>query len=59
MLFRSIPTVAMLENLPNAKLTENGVMLCGFWYNGEKRRISAKPLCIIPDSENIIVRLLY
>lgn len=54
-----IPTVARLENLPNAKLTENGVMLCGFWYNGEKRRISAKPLCIIPDSENIIVRLLY
>lgn len=53
------PTVARLENLPNAKLTENGVMLCGFWYNGEKRRISAKPLCIIPDSENIIVRLLY
>lgn len=53
------PTVERLENLPNAKLAENGVMLCGFWYNGEKRRISAMPLCIIPDSENIIVRLLY
>lgn len=53
------PTVERLEILPNAKLTENGVMLCGFWYNGEKRRISAQPLCIIPDNENSIIRLLY
>ena len=53
------PTVARLEILPNAKLTENGVMLCGFWFNGEKRRISAQPLCIIPYSKNIVVRLLY
>lgn len=52
-------TVERLEILPNAKLAENGVMLCGFWYNGEKRRISAQPLCIIPDSENSVVRLLY
>lgn len=53
------PTVERLEILPNAKLIENGVMLCGFWYNGEKRRISAQPLCIIPDNENSIIRLLY
>ncbi len=53
------PTVERLEILPNAKLSENGVMLCGFWYNGGKRRISAQPLCIIPDGENSVVRLLY
>lgn len=53
------PTVGRLEILPNAKLTENGVVLCGFWYNGEKRRISAQPLCIIPDNENSVIRLLY
>ncbi|MDE7360360.1 MAG: SWIM zinc finger domain-containing protein, partial [Oscillospiraceae bacterium] len=53
------PTVVRLEILPNVKLAENGVMLCGFWYNSEKRRISAQPLCIIPDGENTVVRLLY
>ena len=27
--------------------------------NAEKLRLVAQPLCIIPDSENRIVRLLY
>lgn len=48
-----------LALLPDAKLLRDGVMLCGFHYNQAERRISAHPLCIIPDGENAVVRLLY
>ncbi|MBD5130906.1 MAG: SWIM zinc finger family protein [Ruminococcaceae bacterium] len=51
------PTAARLEILPAS--ARNGVMLCGFWFNAEKRRISAQPLCVIPDGENSVIRLLY
>ena len=52
-------TTDRLEILPSENLLENGTMLCGFHYNINLRRICAQPLCIIPDSENTIVRLLY
>ena len=52
-------TVGHIEMLPDRKLLQNGTALCGFWYNAEKLRLVAQPLCIIPDSENRIVRLLY
>lgn len=52
-------TLASLEILPNAKLFENGIALCGYWYSAEKRRLCAQPLCIIPDGENNVIRLLY
>ncbi|MCH5203827.1 MAG: hypothetical protein J1F03_03710 [Oscillospiraceae bacterium] len=52
-------TTGRLEMLPDAKLLKDGVMLCGFHYNLNERRISAHPLCIIPDGENMVVRLLY
>lgn len=52
-------TTDRLEILPDKKLLENGVMLCGFHYDIGSRRICAQPLCIIPDGENSIVRLLY
>ena len=48
-----------LQMLPYQKLLENGVMLCGFHYNNAENRICAQPMCIIPDSENAVVRLLY
>ncbi len=52
-------TVKQLSILPNASLLENGVMLCGFWYDAASRFVCAQPMCIIPNSENSIVRLLY
>lgn len=52
-------TAERLLVLPNKKLLENGVMLCGFWYDAESRKLCAQPLCIIPNGENIVVRLLY
>ena len=48
-----------LQMLPDQKLLENGVMLCGFHYDAAENRIFAQPMCIIPDSENAVVRLLY
>ena len=48
-----------LQTLPNGKLLENGVMLCGFHYDSSENRICAQPMCIIPDGANTIVRLLY
>lgn len=53
------PTVERLYMLPNKAYLENGAMLCGFFYNAELRRLCAQPLCIIPDSEDVVVRLLY
>lgn len=53
------PTTDKIEALPGEKFLKNGVMLCGFHYNLEERKIAAQPLCIIPDSENSVVRLLY
>ncbi|MDE6031056.1 MAG: SWIM zinc finger family protein, partial [Oscillospiraceae bacterium] len=52
-------TVERLEILPNAALFENGIALCGYWYSAEKRRLCAQPLCIIPNDENNLIRLLY
>ncbi|MCM1165692.1 MAG: SWIM zinc finger family protein [Lachnospiraceae bacterium] len=52
------PTVERLELLPQ-RLTENGTMLCGLRYSAEKRRLCAQPLCVIPDGENTVIRLLY
>ena len=52
-------TTDRLEILPDEKLLENGTMLCGFHYDIGSRRICAQPLCIIPDTENTVVRLLY
>lgn len=52
-------TVGKLSILPNAGLLENGVMLCGFWYDAASRAICAMPLCIVPNNENSIIRLLY
>ena len=48
-----------LKMLPDKKLLESGVMLCGFHYDSAENRICAQPMCIIPDSENAVVRLLY
>lgn len=53
------PTVERLSVLPNPSLLENGVMLCGFWYDASSRFICAQPLCIIPNGENTVLRLLY
>lgn len=53
------PTVERLELLPAETVFAEGVMLCGYWYNAEKRRLCAQPLCVIPHGENTIVRLLY
>lgn len=53
------PTTDRLSFLPNKSLLENGVMLCGFWYDAASRAVCAQPLCIIPNNENSIVRLLY
>ncbi len=53
------PTTDKIEALPSKKLLKDGVMLCGFHYDLEERKISAQPLCIIPDGENSVVRLLY
>lgn len=53
------PTVERLYMLPNKAYLENGTMLCGFFYNAELHRLCAQPLCIIPDSEDVVVRLLY
>lgn len=52
-------TTERTEILPNKALYENGTALCGFWYNAAKRRLSAQPLCIIPNNETAVVRLLY
>ena len=48
-----------IEVFCSEKLLENGVMLCGFHYDNAENRICAQPMCIIPDSENAVVRLLY
>ncbi len=53
------PTTDKIEALPGKKFLKNGVMLCGFHYDLAERRIAAQPLCIIPDGENSVVRLLY
>ena len=53
------PTVERLSALPNAGLLEKGVMLCGFWYDAASRFICAQPLCIVPNGEDAILRLLY
>lgn len=53
------PTVERLSVLPNPRLLENGVMLCGFWYDAASRFICAQPLCIVPNGENTVLRLLY
>lgn len=53
------PTSERLSILPNAGLLENGVMLCGFWYDAASRWICAQPLAIVPNGENSIIRLLY
>ena len=53
------PTVERLSVLPNPRLLENGVMLCGFWYDAASRFICSQPLCIIPSGENTVLRLLY
>lgn len=53
------PTTERLYMLPNKEYLENGVMLCGFFYNAEMRRLCAQPLCIIPDGEDVVIRLLY
>ncbi len=52
-------TLGSIEILPGAELFENGTALCGYWYSAEKRRLCAQPLCIIPDGENNVIRLLY
>lgn len=52
-------TLDRLSVLPNPSLLENGVMLCGFWYDMSSRFICAQPLCIIPNGENTVLRLLY
>ena len=52
-------TTGRLEMIPENRLPESGAMLCGFWYAPDLRRICAQPLCVIPDNENIIIRLLY
>ncbi len=57
--YGSEETTERLSMLPYRKLLENGVMLCGFHFNSAEGRICAHPLCIIPDSENTVVRLLY
>ena len=53
------PTAERLSVLPNPRLLENGVMLCGFWYDAASRFICAQPLCIVPNGENTVLRLLY
>lgn len=53
------PTVERLSVLPNAGLLENGVMLCGFFYDAQSRFICVQPLAIIPNNENSVIRLLY
>lgn len=53
------PTVERLYMLPKREYLENGVMLCGFFYNSELRRLCAQPLAVIPDGEDVVVRLLY
>ncbi len=53
------PTVERLSVLPNAALLENGVMLCGFWYDAASRSVCAQPLAIVPNGEDTVVRLLY
>ncbi|MDE7230894.1 MAG: SWIM zinc finger family protein [Oscillospiraceae bacterium] len=52
-------TVDRLYILPNKDYLKDGVMLCGFFYNAEKRRLCAQPLCIIPDGIDSVIRLLY
>lgn len=53
------PTTEQIEALPSKKYLIDGVMLCGFHYDLAERKIAAQPLCIIPDNENSVVRLLY
>lgn len=53
------PTAERLSILPNKNLLENGVMLCGFWYDPASRSVCAQPLAVIPNSENSIIRMLY
>ncbi len=52
-------TVDRLYMLPDTAYLENGVMLCGFFYDPGLRRLCAQPLSIIPDNTDSIIRLLY
>ena len=51
-------TLERLEILPREVL-ENGVMLCGFFYDRNSRRLCAQPISIVPENENTVIRLLY
>ena len=51
-------TLERLEILPS-KVLENGVMLCGFFYDRNSRRLCAQPISIVPENENTVIRLLY
>ncbi len=53
------PTVDRLYILPDKSFLENGVMLCGFFYDPGLRRLCAQPLSIIPDNTDSVIRLLY
>lgn len=53
------PTVERLYILPDKSFLENGVMLCGFFYDPGLRRLCAQPLSIIPDNTDSVIRLLY
>lgn len=53
------PTVDKLYILPDKSFLENGVMLCGFFYDPGLRRLCAQPLAIIPDNTDSVIRLLY
>lgn len=53
------PTVDRLYILPDKSFLENGVMLCGFFYDPGLRRLCAQPLAIIPDNTDSVIRLLY
>lgn len=52
-------TCERLSLLPDEKYLRDGVMLCGLFYDPTSRCICGHPLCIIPDGENSVVRLLY
>ncbi len=53
------PTVDRLYILPDKSFLENGVILCGFFYDPGLRRLCAQPLSIIPDNTDSVIRLLY
>lgn len=50
-------TTPRLPMLPDGSLLEEQVLLGGFWYDRDARRLKLQPLSIVtPES---IVRLLY